>query len=212
MSSEKYIDQANRLGGFYGDLKLGSRPVLLVVDFQKGFTQSRLSSLAGEFDDAINATCSIIRNVREKMPIIFTICGYRSKLEAGRWIEKCSALGDLILGTETCELDPRLPVSLESGDLVIFKQMPSAFFGTSLCATLNFIGVDTVFIAGCTTSGCVRASVVDALQYGFAPFVIEDACADRSVTQHESNLVDMQSKYAQVVSSRELIELVSAHI
>ena len=90
--------------------------------------------------------------------------------------------------------------------------MPSAFFGTSLCATLNFIGVDTVFIAGCTTSGCVRASVVDALQYGFAPFVIEDACADRSVTQHESNLVDMQSKYAQVVSSRELIELVSAHI
>ena len=212
MASEKYIDQANRLGGFYGDLEVGSCPALLVVDFQKGFTQPRLSTLAGEFDDAINATRSIISNVRGKMPIIFTICGYRSQLEAGRWIEKCSALEDLILGTEACELDPRLPVNLESGDLLIFKQMPSAFFGTSLCSTLNFIGVDTVFIAGCTTSGCVRASVVDALQCGFGPFVIEDACADRSVTQHESNLVDMESKYAQLVSSEELIELALARI
>ena len=209
MAREKYTDQANRLGGFYGDLKLGGRPALLIVDFQKGFTQPRLSSLAGEFDEAINATSEIISNVRGKMPIIFTICGYSSKSEAGRWVEKCTALEDLILGTEACELDPRLPFSCESGDLVIFKRMPSAFFGTSLCATLNSIGVDTIFIAGCTTSGCVRASVVDAIQYGFGPFVIEDACADRSVTQHESNLVDMQSKYAQLVSSNEVIELVS---
>ena len=86
MVSEKYIDQANRLGGFSGDLKLGSRPALLVVEFQKGFTQPRVSYLAGEFDDASNATCSVISNVRGKMPIIFTIFGYRSQLEAGRWI------------------------------------------------------------------------------------------------------------------------------
>ena len=211
MVSGKHIDQANHRGGFYDDLKLGLRPALLVVDFQKGFTQPKLSSLAGDFDEAINTTCEIIKSLHGKMPIIFTICGYKSKFEAGRWIEKCSALEDLILGTEACELDSRLPVNLETGDLVIFKQMPSAFFGTSLCATLNSTGVDTVFIAGCTTSGCIRASAVDALQYGFAPFVIENACADRSVTQHESNLVDMQSKYAQLVSSKEVIELTSAH-
>ena len=105
MVSGKHIDQANHRGGFYGDLKLGLRPALLVVDFQKGFTQPKLSSLAGDFDEAINTTCEIIKSLHGKMPIIFTICGYKSKFEAGRWIEKCSALEDLILGTEACELD-----------------------------------------------------------------------------------------------------------
>lgn len=208
MQHTVYRDKANVESGFYGDLALGKSPALLVVDFQKGFTQPGLSSLGGNFSRAIDVTCSLISALREKMPIIFSVCGYRSRCEAGRWIEKCGALADLIIGTECCELDTRLPVSFEAGDLLVYKQMPSAFFGTSLSGTLNSMGVDTLFIAGCTTSGCVRASALDALQHGFGPFVIADACADRSLVQHQSNLVDMKSKYAQVIESDELLKLV----
>lgn len=205
-------DQANSESGFYGDLNIGSHPALLVIDFQKGFTQPALSRLGGNFDAAVEVTSSIIEVVQDRIPIIFSVCGYRSKSDAGLWIEKCGALEDLMLGTECCELDSRLSTRHNANDLLIYKKMPSVFFGTSLSRTLNSMNVDTLFVTGCTTSGCVRASVVDALQYGFAPFVVQDACADRSIAQHESNLVDMESKYAQIISSGDLTELLSASL
>ena len=89
---------------------------------------------------------------------------------------------------------------------MIEKENASAFFGTPLASTLNGLGVDTLFITGCTTSGCVRASVVDALQYGFRAIVPEECVGDRSATQHQANLVDIDGKYGDVVSLQQALE------
>lgn len=205
MQKTALLDPDNILSGFGGGFRAGQRFALVVVDFQKGFTKPHVSPLASDCSSAVAATCRAIEMIRSHGPVFYTVCGYRSGLvEAGRWIEKCGALDTLILGTEACELDERLPFDPEVGDLVITKNMPSAFFGTSLAAMLTALGVDTVLITGCTTSGCVRATAVDAIQHGFAPLVVEDACADRSAAQHQSNLVDLQSKYADVIHSDEI--------
>jgi maleamate amidohydrolase len=100
------------------------------------------------------------------------------------------------------------PEGLEpaDGELVISKQYPSAFFGTSLAATLEAKGIDTLIITGLTTSGCVRATCVDAMSYGFIPIVVADACGDRHAAPHEANLFDMNAKYADVVDEHTVIE------
>ncbi|MBS3786126.1 MAG: isochorismatase family protein [Gammaproteobacteria bacterium] len=205
MESKSHTDADNIRGGFGGSFRAGQSVALVVVDFQKGFTQPHVSPLAADCSSAVEATARVIEAIRPHGPVFYTVCGYRPGLvEAGRWIEKCGALDTLIVGTEACELDPRLPFDPSAGDLIVPKNMPSAFFGTSLAATLTALGVDTLLITGCTTSGCVRASAVDAIQHGFAPLVIEDACADRSWAQHQSNLIDLQSKYAEVIHSDNL--------
>lgn len=90
-------------------------------------------------------------------------------------------------------------------EVVVFKQYASAFFGTSLVATLNSMRIDSLLITGFSTSGCVRATALDALQHGFVPFVVSDACGDRDSRPHESNLFDLQAKYAQVVNEAEAL-------
>src|SRR5205085_10792852 len=105
----------------------------------------------------------------------------------------------LRLGSALAMLDPRLPAGPQ--DTLVIKKYASAFFGTSLAPTLTAAGVDTVLVAGATTSGCVRASVVDALQYGFRPIVLSDAVADRAEGPHQANLIDMGSKYADLAST-----------
>ena len=97
-------------------------------------------------------------------------------------------------------------IAPRADELVISKQYPSAFFGTSLSSTLTSLGVDTLLIAGLTTSGCVRATCVDACSYGFIPIVIADACGDRHAAPHEANLFDMNAKYADVVSERDALD------
>lgn len=97
-------------------------------------------------------------------------------------------------------------VAPREGEPVITKQYASAFFGTSLAATLSFHGVDTVVLTGVSTSGCVRASAVDALQHGFIPLVVRDAVGDRGRAQHEANLFDIQAKYGEIASEIETID------
>jgi nicotinamidase-related amidase len=109
----------------------------------------------------------------------------------------------LRLGSDLAALDPRLPAGPQ--DTLVIKKYASAFFGTSLAATLTAAGVDTVLVAGATTSGCVRASVVDALQYGFRPIVLSDAVADRAEGPHQANLFDMGSKYADLASTEDVL-------
>ncbi|CAN5469558.1 hypothetical protein BH23ACT9_BH23ACT9_01600 [soil metagenome] len=93
----------------------------------------------------------------------------------------------------------RPEVAPQPGELVIVKQMPSAFFGTSLAGTLTAMGVDTVVMAGVSTSGCIRASATDAMSHGFIPLVVGEACGDRSPTVHDANLGDLAAKYAEVI-------------
>jgi maleamate amidohydrolase len=192
-------DEDNVLGGFYGELPLGERPALLVVDFQRGFTEPELSPLACKCDEAVAATAELVRSFREVGPVFFTIVAYGpNELEQGIWRHKCSSLATLRHGSEACELDPRLGYD-PTQDMVLYKRQASAFFGTSLATVLQAARCDTLYVAGATTSGCIRASVVDALQLGFAPRVVRDCVSDRSAAQHESNLIDMQSKYAEVI-------------
>ena len=93
----------------------------------------------------------------------------------------------------------------QDGELVISKQYASAFFGTHLASTLTAMGIDTLLITGLSTSGCVRATTLDACQHGFLPFVVRDACGDRHPGPHEANLFDLQAKYAEVISEAQAI-------
>jgi maleamate amidohydrolase len=193
-------DAANIRSGFDGVLMPGKKPALLIVDFQRGFTETDVSPLASECSPSVLATNRLIGAMRGLGPIIFTIVGYDANYsDAGCWPQKCGSLKTLVRGTAACELDPRLDFD-PAIDLVLHKTQASAFFGTALPAILASARCDMLVVAGCTTSGCIRASVVDAMQYGFPPFVVRDCVADRSAAQHESNLIDMSSKYAEVVS------------
>jgi len=194
-------DAANLMSGFGGNLVVGQKPALLVIDFQQGFTNSEMSPLASDCSEAIDATNHLIRAIRPYGPVIFTVVSYSPGLsDSGLWIQKCPTLATLLKNTPACELDPL--IEREAHDLVVEKTQASAFFGTPVAGILSAMNIDTLYITGCTTSGCVRASVVDALQNGFSPFVVEEGCADRSLQQHTSNLVDIKDKYAEVINLR----------
>lgn len=203
-------DKDNIRSGFNGTLQFGKRPALLVVDFQRGFTEPALSPLASDCSAAVLATNQLIDAMRGVGTVIFTLLGYQKNLsDMGAWGKKCTSLDTLIQGTPTCEVDPRLHYDAAT-DILLQKTQASAFFGTALPALLATRQCDSLIIAGATTSGCVRASVVDAMQNAFPPFVVEECVADRSAAQHASNLIDMQSKYAEVVSLERMLTWLNA--
>ncbi|MDH3416834.1 MAG: isochorismatase family protein, partial [Gammaproteobacteria bacterium] len=141
------------------------------------------------------------------VPIIMTnIVIDRSHRNAGRFIEKVLPLKNFVEGNPM----GAWPSGLEpaNDELVISKQYPSAFFGTSLASTLTAEGIDTLIITGLTTSGCVRATCVDCMSHGFVPIVVRDACGDRHIEPHNASLFDMNAKYADVVSEQEAIEYI----
>ncbi|WP_046867029.1 isochorismatase family protein [Microvirga massiliensis] len=203
-------DSANAQSGFYGTFPPGRSPVLLVVDFQCGFTDTDVSPLASDCGAVIRATNRLISAMRGAGPVIFTVVGYEPNMaDSGIWPQKCASLKTLIRGTKAVELDPRLEYD-PSFDAILNKQQASAFFGTPLAGILAANRCDMLVIAGCTTSGCVRASAVDAVQYGFPPFVVRDCVADRSPAQHESNLIDLESKYAEVLDLENTLEILTS--
>jgi maleamate amidohydrolase len=140
------------------------------------------------------------------VPVIFTNVVFQAGgLDGGLFYRKVPALKCFDAGSSLGAFPPTLQPG--PGELVISKQYASAFFGTSLASTLTAQGIDTLMITGLSTSGCVRATALDALQHGFAPFVIRDACGDRHAAPHEANLFDLQAKYAEVVSEARALEL-----
>ncbi|RFU71473.1 isochorismatase family protein [Peribacillus saganii] len=187
--------------GFTGELPIGNKIGILVIDFQLGFTDPNLSPLAGDFSVEIEKTATILTKAREKsVPIFFCTIGYENEKEGGQWIKKAPGLKVLNSNPKLMEIDPRL--NRQPNEVVIVKKYASAFAGTPIVSLLTASGIDTLFVTGTTTSGCVRASVVDAIQNGFIPFVIEDAVCDRAIEPHRSNLFDMKAKYAELITTQ----------
>jgi len=188
-------------------LGFGKKPALIVVDFQLGFTVPEQSPLAGNLDAEVAATNELIAAARRKdIPVIFTVVGYdpHRQDDAGLWPEKAPSLRMLTIGSDLVKLDPRL--NQEPGDLVITKKYASGFFGTYLASTLTMQSVDTAIVTGCTTSGCVRATVMDALANGFRPIVPIECVGDRAQEPHQANLFDIGAKYGDVMPLQEVLE------
>ena len=184
-----------RLGG---NVALGKRPAVLVVDLSQGFTDPR-STLGSDLTEVVEATNRLLAVARGSgLPVIFTTIGFEPNLKDGSlWLQKVPSLGELLVGGEWVEIDPRLGRREE--ETVILKKGASAFFGTNLPSVLVSEGVDTVVLCGATTSGCIRATAVDLLQYGYPTLVPRECVGDRAQRPHEANLVDIQAKYADVV-------------
>lgn len=187
-------------GGFGHSLAPGRRPALLVVDFVRAYLVPE-SPLYAAAEPARNATEALLVASREAgIPIVHTGVRYQAGgRDGGVFFRKVPALACFEDGARpeltafAAGLEPR------SGETVILKQYASAFFGTTLASTLTALHVDTLLIAGVSTSGCVRASAVDACQHGFVPMVVRDAVGDRHSAPHEASLFDLQAKYAEVV-------------
>ena len=196
--------------GFGGRQLRGRRPAIVVVDFIEGFTNPA-SSLACDADAAIEATRSLLSVARTfRVPVLFTTVSYteRDLERAAMFIAKAPALAMLRPGTPWVQVDRRLEPC--DDEPVLTKLFASALFDTPLNGRLRGAGCDTVIVVGASTSGCVRATVVDALQYGFRVLVPREAVADRSEDAHRASLVDIDAKYGDVVSIEETIAIIKA--
>lgn len=197
-----------RSRGLASRVGFGSRPAVVVVDYILGFTDPA-SPLAGNFADELRATKSLLNAMRRHgFPVLFTTTAYdKAMTEAGVFVRKVPSLAVLQRGSRWVEIDPSL--KRRKGEVVIEKQYASAFFGTPLASTLHAQGVDTLIVAGCTTSGCVRATAVDGLQHGLRVIVPRECVGDRAQAPHEANLIDIDGKYGDVMAVRDVIDLVA---
>lgn len=195
------LEQNYAEGGFGHRLQLGRRPALVMVDFVRAYLQEGSPLFAG-VESARAAAEQLLKDARAAgIPVFHTTVVYqRDGRDGGVFFRKVPALSCFVRGAHP-EL-AKFGVGLEpiEGETVIEKQYASAFFGTSLASALVALGIDTVLLAGVSTSGCIRASAVDACQHGFIPVVVREAVGDRHPAPHEANLFDLQAKYAEVVS------------
>jgi maleamate amidohydrolase len=190
--------QFGRVTGF------GTSPALLVVDFVNGFVDPDILG-GGNISQAVAATVPLLDFFRRrKLPVIFTRIVYADDgSDAGLWCEKVPRLRDLTERAPASQVVDAL--APRPGELVIRKTQASAFFQTHLGSVLTGRGIDTVVVCGCTTSGCVRASVVDAMSLNFRPVVAEDCVGDRALEPHAADLFDMRQKYADLLPAREIV-------
>jgi maleamate amidohydrolase len=191
--------------GFANRSGYGRSPALVVVDFINGFTDPT-TPLGGDFAWEITATRQLLEGFRRgKLPIFYTTIAYAEDMrDAGMFGKKVPSLAILQRGSPLIDVDKRMEPRL--GEKILEKKYASAFFGTSLDIDLRLLGVDTVILAGCTTSGCIRASAVDAMQYGYHTIVVREAVGDRAAGPHEANLFDIDAKYGDVVELADAID------
>jgi maleamate amidohydrolase len=188
-------------------LGFGKKSAIIVIDLLQGYTTEGSALYAPGVVDCVKEMPDFLDLAREKgVPIIHTRVLYTAPNyeDGGIWIKKAPVLKDLVEGNPYAEFCPE--VVPKPGEPIIVKQYASAFFGTSLIATLNGLGVDTLIITGCTTSGCIRATAVDAVQHGIRPICVRECIGDRHEGPHEANLFDINAKYGDVITKQEAIE------
>lgn len=193
----------NRMG-------FGEKPAVIVVDLQLGFTDPACP-LGANLDRVVESCRQLIAAAHKKnIPVFYTICAYENHMkDAGVWGKKSPSNSWLKLGSKWVELDPRLGKTAE--DITVYKKYPSGFFGTHLATTLHSMGIDTLILTGATTSGCVRATCVDALQYGYYGIVPEECVGDRAEAPHHANLFDIDQKYCDVMPLRQVLDWVEQY-
>jgi nicotinamidase-related amidase len=204
-----------RFAGFHGRAGFGQKPALIVVDVNVGFTDPA-SPLVCDLEDVVGAISRLLDEARRaEIPVVYTTVSFSEgdKRTAAAFIDKVPALLTLEAGSRWVEIDPRIaPLPDEP---VLNKLFASAFFGTALASLLASAGCDSLIVTGASTSGCVRATVVDALQHGYRPIVPREAVGDRNTDAHVANLYDIDAKYGDVVSVDDVVghleELVGAH-
>ena len=201
--------------GFHGRSGFGRRPALLVIDINLGFTDPA-SPLVCDLEDVVSSIRRLLDETRRAgLPVVYTTVSYDEgdKRTAAAFIDKIPALLTLEAGSRWVEIDPR--IAPQEGETVLNKLFASAFYGTALSSLLAAAGCDSVIVTGASTSGCVRATVVDAIQHGYRPVVPREAVGDRNPDAHAANLYDIDAKYGDVVSLEEALghleELAGTH-
>lgn len=196
---------ANYKKAYDNKIGFGERPALILVDFVQAYFDESCE-LYADVEDALESALRI-RELADQnnIPVIFTnVVYHQGGADGGVFYKKVKPLRHFQAGNPM----GRWPKGLQPkiNELVISKQYPSAFFGTSLAATLTAMQVDSLIITGLTTSGCIRATCIDCVSNGFIPIVVAEACGDRHDDPHSANLFDMNAKYADVVSESEVVE------
>lgn len=196
----------NYEGVWGGRIGFGSRPALLLIDFMKAYTTPGAPLFAEGVVEAVVNSHALLTAAREmNVTIVHTNILYHANacVDGGVWVKKSPVMMSLVPGSPLAEFC--VGVEPLPGEVVFTKQYASAFFGTSLATMLHAQGIDTVVLAGCSTSGCIRASAVDAVQHGFRAIVVRECVGDRHPGPHEANLFDIDAKYGDVVSLSEAI-------
>ena len=209
MGGQQFEGFGQRGGG------VGRRPALVIIDMNNGFTDPA-SPLVCELDDTIESIRRLLEAARRAaVPVVYTTVSYGEgdKAVAKAFIDKVPVLLTLAAGSRWVEIDER--IAPRPNEPVLNKLFASAFFGTPFASLLASNGCDSVIVTGASTSGCVRATAVDVLQYGYRPVVPREAVGDRNPAAHEAALYDIDLKYGDVVSLEECLEalggLVAAH-
>ena len=192
---------------FDGHLLPGRKPALLLVDMVTAYLEPASPLYCETAAAAIASAARLAAAARAAgRPVFFTNVEYEpGGADGGLFYRKIPVLTVFDRGSSLGAFPPALEP--QTGDAVVTKQYPSAFFGTGLAEQLAETEIDTLVIGGFSTSGCVRASALDAMQYGFAPFVVREACADRHEQPHEQNLFDLQAKYAEVIDEARAVAI-----
>lgn len=200
---------ASYAGVYENRIGFGRKPALVLVDFVEAYFEPESPLYAG-VDAALESALGIRAAARAKnIPVILTgVVLHPTGADGGRFFQKAKPLACFTAGNPL-GVWPKGLVPYPD-EFVITKQYPSAFFGTSLAPLLTSMGVDNVILTGLTTSGCVRASCVDAMSHGFITTVVRDACGDRHPAPHEANLFDMNAKYADVVSEQDILAFIDS--
>jgi maleamate amidohydrolase len=195
----------NYQGVFDGRIGFGRKPALLIIDFINAYTTPGSPLYAPDVVCAVAETADLLVSARQRgVPVIFTRVIYsRSGRDGGIFVQKVPVLRRMVEGEPLADIVPAL--SPAPDDVILNKQYASAFFGTALAPMLTSLGVDTLLLTGCSTSGCVRASAVDGMQHGFRVIVPRQCVGDRHPDPHAANLFDIDSKYGDVVDKAEVL-------